>query len=63
LKSGVIVIGSMRGENSESSFVSDCTNGLVGGFRMKLEEYEEDNEGTRARDAPSRSIEGNRGSS
>lgn len=61
--SGVIFIGLMRGENSESSLVSDCTNGLVGGFKTKLDEYDEDNEGARDRDAFSRSTGGNLGSS
>jgi hypothetical protein len=61
LKSGVILIGSMRAENSPSSLVSDCTKGLVGGLKTKLEEYDEDKEGARDGDAP-KPAEGNLGS-
>lgn len=51
----------MRAENSPSSLVSDCTKGLVGGLKTKLEEYDEDKEGARDGDAP-KPAEGNLGS-
>lgn len=53
----------MRGEKSTSSLVSDCTKGLVGGLRTKLEEYDEDKEGARDRDTLRKLAEGNLGSS
>lgn len=65
-KFDVISMGLISDDRSSSSLLSDCTKGLVGGFSMKLEEYDEDSEGARDRVL---SIEsdlsagGNRGSS
>lgn len=47
---------------SRSSLLSDCTKGLVGGFKTKLEESDEDKEGARERDLSSGSTGGNLGS-
>jgi hypothetical protein len=33
-----MLIGFIPEEKSNSSLLSDCTNGLVGGFNMKLDE-------------------------
>jgi len=53
-------------DNSRSLLLSDCTKGLVGGFKTKLDDKDEDTEGARDR-APksvsSLSADGNRGSS
>lgn len=38
-------IGFIRADKSKSSLLSDCTKGLVGGLKAKLEAYEEDKEG------------------
>lgn len=62
----LISIGYAFMDNSRSSLLSDCTSGLVGGFRIKLDEYDDDSEGARARDASSESslsAGGNRASS
>ena len=40
----------MYDDNSRSSLLSDWTRGLVGGFKIKLDEYEDDSEGARDRD-------------
>lgn len=42
-------------DKSRSSLLSECTNGLVGGFRIKLDEYEDDKEGIRDRGSNSES--------
>jgi hypothetical protein len=61
-----ISMGLTSDDRSSSSLLSDCTKGLVGGFNIKLDEYDEDSEGARDR---ARSMEsdlsagGNRGSS
>lgn len=36
-------------DKSNSSLLSDCTRGLVGGFNMKLDEYDEESDGARDR--------------
>lgn len=62
----MIVIGSTCEDKSSSSLLSDCTSGLVGGFKTKLDEYDEDKEGARERALlieSSPSAGGNRGSS
>lgn len=48
-KFGVISIGLTCEDKSNSSLLSDWTKGLVGGFKMKLDENDEDNEGARDR--------------
>jgi hypothetical protein len=48
-------IGYAFADRSRSSLLSDCTNGLVGGFRIKLDEYEDDSEGARDCDPNSES--------
>jgi hypothetical protein len=61
----VISIGLIREDKSSSSLLSDCTKGLVGAFKTKLDDSEDDKEGARDR-APSLvkflSADGNRGS-
>jgi hypothetical protein len=63
---GVILIGLIFDDKSKSSWLSDCTKGLVGGLSMKLDEYDEESEGARDR-GPSNEVNGsaggNRGSS
>lgn len=62
----VIPTGFSRVSKSNSSLLSDCTKGLVGALRAKLEESEEDNEGVRAlviKSSSDLSTDGNRGSS
>jgi hypothetical protein len=49
LRSGVMLIDFKFEAKSRSSLLSDCTNGLVGGFSTKLDEYDEDKEGARDR--------------
>jgi hypothetical protein len=39
----------MLDEKSSSSLLSDCTNGLVGALKTKLEEKEDEREGIRDR--------------
>ncbi len=56
-------MGLIPEERSKSSLLSDCTRGLVGGFRTKLDEYDDDREGARDRAPSSRPGGGNRGSS
>ena len=62
----MISIGYIWEDKSSSSLLSDCTKGLVGAFKTKLDENEDDKEGARDR-APSPanclSADGNRGSS
>jgi hypothetical protein len=62
LKSGEISIALTGDESSRSSLLSDCTKGLVGGFKMKLDEYEDDKDGARDRGPSKRFTEGNLGS-
>ena len=46
---GVMSIGFMSEDRSRSSLLSNCTSGLVGGFKTKLEERDEDIDGFRYR--------------
>lgn len=45
----VISIGLISEDRSRSSLLSDCTRGLVGAFKTKLEDRDEDMEGARYR--------------
>jgi hypothetical protein len=56
-------MGSLRDGHSSSSLLSDWTKGLVGGFKTKLEEYDEESEVARARAPSVCSVDGNLGSS
>jgi len=60
---GVMSIGFIIDDKSKSSLLSDWTKGLVGGFSMKLDEYDDESEGARDRGLSIESGGGNRGSS